>query len=241
MRQRRTCRVGLASDGKPGHPSLHLTVADDGTGDTAVGPGTGLQSMRERAEELGRHLHGDVPTGPGTEVEACLPTLVGVAAMIRVLVADDHPVFRRGLVGVLAEDPSVEVVGEAADGDDRPRAGGAVPSGRGPDGPAHARHGGVEATKRLAAEQPDVAVLVLSMLEDDESVHAALQAGARGYLVKGADGERIADAVRSVAAGRRSSGRTSPAASSASCLRNGARRAAAPSRCSPTARRSCSP
>jgi DNA-binding NarL/FixJ family response regulator len=121
--------------------------------------------------------------------------------MIRVVVADDHPVFRRGLVGVLTEDSSVQVVGEAADGDTVLE----LAAQCSPDVVLMDLHmpgtGGVEATRRLAVEQPDVAVLVLSMLDDDESVHAALQAGARGYLVKGADGERIADAVRSVAAG----------------------------------------
>jgi DNA-binding NarL/FixJ family response regulator len=121
--------------------------------------------------------------------------------VIRVVVADDHPVFRRGLVGVLAEDPTVEVVGEAADGDEVV----GVCAAAAPDVVLMDLHmagtGGVEATRRLTEQQPDVAVLVLSMLDDDESVHAALQAGARGYLVKGADGEHILGAVRAVAAG----------------------------------------
>lgn len=115
--------------------------------------------------------------------------------------ADDHPVFRRGLVGVLAEDPEIEVVGEAKDGDQVL----AMAKQCDPDVILMDLHmpgtGGVEATRRLATERPEVAVLVLSMLDDDESVHAALQAGARGYLVKGAGGEHIAGAVRAVAAG----------------------------------------
>ena len=121
--------------------------------------------------------------------------------MIRVLVADDHPVFRRGVIGVLAEDESVLVVGEASDGEEALL----VAAECHPDVVLMDLHmagvGGVEATRRLLEAHPDVAVLVLSMLEDDESVHAALQAGARGYLVKGADGERILQAVRAVAAG----------------------------------------
>src|SRR4051794_41615551 len=60
---------------------------------------------------------------------------------------------------------------------------------------------GVEATRRLAVEAPGVSVLVLTMFDDDESVLAAMRAGARGYLVKGAAGERILGAVRAVAAG----------------------------------------
>jgi DNA-binding NarL/FixJ family response regulator len=121
--------------------------------------------------------------------------------VIRVVVADDHPVFRRGLVGVLTEDPDVEVVGEASDGDEVTQ----VATDSMPDVVLMDLHmaptGGVEATRRLAEQHPEVAVLVLSMLDDDESVHAALRAGARGYLVKGADGERIVEAVRAVAAG----------------------------------------
>jgi DNA-binding NarL/FixJ family response regulator len=93
--------------------------------------------------------------------------------VIRVVVADDHPVFRRGLVGVLSEDPDVVVVGEAADGGEAV----AVCLEVAPDVVLMDLHmtgtGGVEATRRLTDEQPEVAVLVLSMLDDDESVHAA--------------------------------------------------------------------
>jgi DNA-binding NarL/FixJ family response regulator len=121
--------------------------------------------------------------------------------MIRVLVADDHPVFRRGLVGLLQEESDIVVVGEAADGDQAF----ALAVGSSPDVVLMDLHmagvGGVAATRRITAEMPTTAVLVLTMLEDDESVHAALKAGARGYLVKGAAGERILDAVRAVAAG----------------------------------------
>ena len=60
---------------------------------------------------------------------------------------------------------------------------------------------GVEATRRLATEAPDVRVLVLTMFDDDESIHAAMHAGARGYLVKGSTGDRIVGATRAVAAG----------------------------------------
>ena len=121
--------------------------------------------------------------------------------MIRVLVADDHPVFRRGLVGVLTEEPEVEVVGEAGDGD----AAMALAAELSPDVVLMDLHmegtGGIAATRRLTAELPDIAVLVLTMLDDEESLHSALRAGARGYLVKGASGDRILQAVRAVAAG----------------------------------------
>ena len=120
---------------------------------------------------------------------------------IRVLIADDHPMFRGGLRALLAGEPSVEVVAEAATGDEAIQ--------------LAARHGpdvvlmdltmpdtdGIEATRAVVAEQPDVAVLVLTMLEDEASLAAALRAGARGYLLKGADGSEAVRAIRAVAAG----------------------------------------
>lgn len=121
--------------------------------------------------------------------------------MIRVVIADDHPVFRRGLAGVLAEEADITVVGEASDGDE------AVEVSR------EARpdvvlmdlnmgdRNGVEATRRLAEEVPEAAVLVLTMFDEDQWVHAALRAGAHGYLVKGSAGESIVGAVRAVARG----------------------------------------
>jgi DNA-binding NarL/FixJ family response regulator len=120
---------------------------------------------------------------------------------VRVLVADDHPVYRKGLAGVLAEADDIEIVGEAADGADAL----ARAVELRPDVVLMDLHmptvNGVEATHRLAVEAPEVSVLVLTMFDDDESVLAAMRAGARGYLVKGAAGERILGAVRAVAAG----------------------------------------
>jgi DNA-binding NarL/FixJ family response regulator len=121
--------------------------------------------------------------------------------MIRTVIVDDHPVFRRGLAGVLDETDDIEVVGEAVDGSavvdlvQRTDAQ-VVLMDLHMDGT-----GGVEATARLRSCCPDVAVLVLTMSVDAESLHAALGAGARGYLVKGATGDRIVGAVRAVAAG----------------------------------------
>ena len=107
---------------------------------------------------------------------------------VRVLVADDHPVYRAGLAGVLAEAGDLELAGQAADGDTAL----AMALDLRPDVVLMDLHmpglTGVEATRRLAAEAPDVRVLVLTMFDDDESVLAAMTAGARGYLVKGAAG-----------------------------------------------------
>jgi DNA-binding NarL/FixJ family response regulator len=118
--------------------------------------------------------------------------------MIRVVLADDHPVYRSGLAGVLADADDIEVVGEAADG----VAALALAAELQPDVVLMDLHmpgvTGVEATRQLAGK---TSVLVLTMFDDDESVLAAMRAGARGYLVKGAAGDRIVGAVRAVAAG----------------------------------------
>ncbi|GAB2647536.1 response regulator [Kribbella swartbergensis] len=121
--------------------------------------------------------------------------------MIRVVLADDHPVVRAGLSALLASLPGIEVVGVAATGREavrevittRPDV--AVLDLQMPD------LDGFAATRELARSAPEVAVLVLTMFEDDDSVFAAMRAGARGYLVKGAEQDEIARAIRAVAAG----------------------------------------
>jgi DNA-binding NarL/FixJ family response regulator len=120
---------------------------------------------------------------------------------IRVLVADDHPTFRRGLGALLASLPDVELVGEAADGETAVELAGTlrpdvVVMDLGMPG-----IGGVEATRRVVAALPSIAVLVLTMLDEDESVFAAMRAGARGYVVKGADTDDVLRALQSVARG----------------------------------------
>ena len=120
---------------------------------------------------------------------------------VRVVLADDHPMYRYGLRAVLEQSESVEVVASAGDGAELLRA---VSEHR-PDvvitDLSMPDLNGVEATQRLLEAQPDLAVLVLTMHEDDEHVFAALRAGARGYLVKGAVGEEIVRAVLAVASG----------------------------------------
>lgn len=120
---------------------------------------------------------------------------------IRVVVADDHPTFRRGLGALLASFPGVELVGEASDG----AAAVELAASLRPDVMVMDLNmpglGGVEATRRIAAAQPSVAVLVLTMLDEDESVFVAMRAGARGYVVKGADTEDVLRALESVARG----------------------------------------
>jgi DNA-binding NarL/FixJ family response regulator len=121
---------------------------------------------------------------------------------IRVVIVDDHQLVRQGLEAVLASATDVAVVGQAADG----RAAVEVVAETGPDVVLMDLQlpelSGLEATREILEGRPDTAVLVLTMFEDDVTVHAAIAAGAVGYLLKGADGEDILAAVRSAAAGQ---------------------------------------
>jgi DNA-binding NarL/FixJ family response regulator len=120
---------------------------------------------------------------------------------IRVLIADDHPLFRDGLTALLCDDPETELTGAATSGTE------AVGLARetDPDVVVMDLHmpglNGIEATRRIVAANPRAAVLVLTMFDDSDSVFAALRAGARGYLLKGADREQIRRAVRTAADG----------------------------------------
>jgi DNA-binding NarL/FixJ family response regulator len=121
--------------------------------------------------------------------------------MIRVLIADDQTVVREGLATLLAAMEGVEVVGSARDGEEAV----SLAALRRPDvvlmDLRMPRCDGVEATRRLTAEQPEVRVVVLTTYADDTSVFAALEAGARGYLTKDAGAGEIAQAIRTVHAG----------------------------------------
>lgn len=121
--------------------------------------------------------------------------------VIRVVVADDHPIVREGLTALLASLSDFEVVGVADTGEAAvrqvmmTRADVAVLDLQMPG------LDGIAATREIVRLAPRVAVLVLTMFSDDDSVFAAMRAGARGYLVKGAEQDEIARAIRAVAAG----------------------------------------
>jgi DNA-binding NarL/FixJ family response regulator len=119
----------------------------------------------------------------------------------RVLIADDHPVFRFGLSAILMAEPTTELVGEAGTGDDAI----ALAVELHPDVVLMDLNmpdiDGLEATRRILAQCPGIGILVLTMLEDDDSVFAAMRAGARGYLLKGTGGEEIIRAIRAITAG----------------------------------------
>jgi DNA-binding NarL/FixJ family response regulator len=122
--------------------------------------------------------------------------------MIKVLVADDHPVVGDGLRALFAEYPTIELIGEAATGREAIKA--AVI-----DKPdviimdlAMPDTDGFSATAEISRVAPEVAVLVLTMSDDDMTVTKAMRAGARGYLLKGATKEEILRAVTAVADGQ---------------------------------------
>ena len=120
---------------------------------------------------------------------------------IRVLIADDHPLFRDGLIAMLQADDDTELTGAATDGLQAVEL--ALHSQ--PDVVVMDLHmpgmDGIEATRRIVADSPHIAVLVLTMFDDDESVFSALRAGARGYLLKGADRDQIRRAICAAAGG----------------------------------------
>ena len=122
-------------------------------------------------------------------------------APIRVLLADDHTLFREGVASLLERASDVVLVGEAATGEAAVRLADAVL----PDivlmDLKMPGMGGIAATRAIVERAPHVGVIVLTMFEDDESVFAALRAGARGYVLKDADRGTLLRAIRAVASG----------------------------------------
>jgi DNA-binding NarL/FixJ family response regulator len=124
-----------------------------------------------------------------------------VTDRISVLIADDHPVFRQGLRALLDGVPDIELIGEAADGDEAVTAALKLK----PDvvlmDVRMPGLNGIDATRRIVAADSGIGILVLTMFEDDDSVFAAMRAGARGYLLKGSEQEEVMRAIRSIASG----------------------------------------
>ncbi len=120
---------------------------------------------------------------------------------IRVLLADDHAVVRKGIREFLEEDPEIVVVAEAGDGIEAVR----LAAEHAPDVAVldiqMPRLTGIEATRQIKAALPGVRVLILTAYEDDPYVFALLRAGADGYLLKSADSDNLVRAVRTVAGG----------------------------------------
>jgi DNA-binding NarL/FixJ family response regulator len=122
---------------------------------------------------------------------------------LRVLIADDHPLFRDGLRLLLGTTDDLEVVGEAHAGDDAVAQ--ATDQASPPDVVVMDLKmpglSGIEATRRILQQAPQVHVLIVTMFEDDASIFAAMRAGARGYVLKDAAQEDVLRAIRSVGRG----------------------------------------
>lgn len=120
---------------------------------------------------------------------------------IRVLIADDHPMFRFGLRSVMLSEPDLELASEAENGLEAVELVRALQPDVALLDLNMPELDGIAATERIRKESPRTAILILTMLEDDNSVLAAIRAGARGYIVKGSSADEIARAIRGVAAG----------------------------------------
>ena len=146
--------------------------------------------------------------GRGTVVRVEAPAAVDALRMaadpngpIRVLVVDDHAVVRRGLLAFLESEPDLEVVGDAAGGPRRSTCSvGSTPRAGGPTWCVMDLQmrplDGIESTRLIRARYADVEVVVLTSFADEERVRAALEAGASGYLLKDADADEVAAAIR---------------------------------------------
>ena len=129
------------------------------------------------------------------------PTDATQSDRLRILVVDDHRLFREGLIALLDAAPDTELVGEAGTGAEALEVAAACQ----PDvvlmDISMPGINGIEATRRLRAGHPGVGVVMLTMLEDDDSLFAAMCAGAHGYVLKGADAREVLRTVRAVARG----------------------------------------
>jgi DNA-binding NarL/FixJ family response regulator len=190
---------------------VHIIVADDGCGFDPRqahhliedSQHFGLHSMRERAAEIGAHLHIETRPGAGTQVIIQLPRHVPLKCLPqrqRVLLVDDHPLFLQGMQNLLVG-RGVDVVGTASDGM------AALSQARAllpdlilmdVDMPAC---NGLEATRLIKAELPDIPIVMLTMSEDDSHLFEAIKGGAAGYLLKGLDTDQFFMLLTSVLEG----------------------------------------
>jgi DNA-binding NarL/FixJ family response regulator len=120
---------------------------------------------------------------------------------LRILIAEDHPLYRKGMISLLQSIPEFEVVGEASTGEEAvARASQLHPEVILMD-LQMPEVNGIEATRRILRESPNIRVLMVTLFEDDDSVFMALRAGARGYILKDADEEEMVLSIRAVGRG----------------------------------------
>jgi PAS domain S-box-containing protein len=185
------------------HPDeVQVIISDEGKGfdlegkeqETAV-PGFGLEIMRERAESVGGNLEVRSEVGRGTQVIARLPAILDklpekAAHSLRVLLVDDHPLYLEGLRALLSA-RGVQVIGAATDGVEAQQLARQLL----PDlilmDVEMPRCNGLEATRQIKAELPDIKIVMLTVAADDETLFEALKNGAAGYLLKSLDGRQF--------------------------------------------------
>lgn len=119
----------------------------------------------------------------------------------RIVVADDHAIFREGLRSVLAKDPSIEVVGEAANGREAVQIAGELAPDLVIMDIAMPELNGIEATRAIIENHPQIKVVILSVHSRKKFILESLKAGARGYVLKDSAGEKLAEAVSAVLRG----------------------------------------
>jgi DNA-binding NarL/FixJ family response regulator len=121
---------------------------------------------------------------------------------IRLLVADDHALFREGLQALFSATADIDLVGQAADGEEAV----CLAKEQKPDvvlmDISMPGLNGIQATRRILRDEPEIGVIMVTMLEDDASLFSAMRAGARGYVLKGADHKELLRTIRAVARGQ---------------------------------------
>ena len=221
---------------------ISASIRDDGIGfDRASvrGRGLGLVGMQERVMELG----GELTISSQKDGDRSFPREFRLPrrpsrVSIRILLADDHGVVRKGLRFLLEQQPEIEIVAEAADGREAVR----IAEETAPDvvimDIAMPLLNGIEATAQIVKRKPEIGVVILSMHSDEDYLLSALNAGAKGYLLKDSAEVDLVAPSRRCTAGRRSSVPRSPRPCSrttfASCSSATSRTRMT---CSPTARR----
>ena len=180
---------------------LKVTITDDGDGfdpDRLRNGRSGLAGMRERAMLAGGRLDDHVGARRGHDGRAHRPGARDDAGAVRLLIADDHGIVRGGLRLLLDRQPDMEVVAEACDGVEAVE----MALRESPDicvlDVSMPRMTGLQATVEIKTYAPDIAVLVLSMYDDERYLFEALQAGAAGYILKQEADTALVEAVRAV-------------------------------------------
>ncbi|MCE5327484.1 MAG: PAS domain S-box protein [Planctomycetaceae bacterium] len=211
------------SDAGPGFDPSSLKKAGQ------IGAGFGLFSIQERLTFIGGAMAIDSDPGKGSRFRLTVPlghvtapdTFVTVAApktalgaeaikafspksgaTIRVMLADDHPVLREGLARLLDEEPDIEIVGEAADGQAAIELANTLLPGVILMDMSMPKLNGIEATRAVHKEHPEIHIIGLSMYEQEEQAKAMIEAGATQYLTKSGPSEALVAAIRTCAAQR---------------------------------------